>query len=148
MAITYTWQDESNTSLKYVDDSTTPDTELFIPVAAGNRHYVDYQTWVAAGNVATAYAHPGHDTIVSSRATRVTEAKEAVESWILQYYKFEIRRASLNTGYSLPSNVQTAIDTAYALLDTFTTAVNSENDIEDVRLSTIDFTGNAYNIPA
>ena len=127
MAITYTWQNESNTSLKYVDDSTTPDTVLFVPVAAGNRHYVDYQTWVAAGNVA--------------------KAKEAVESWILQYYKFEIRRAALNTGYTLPSNVQTAIDTAYALLDTFTTAVNSESDIEDVRLSTIDYTGNAYNIP-
>ena len=58
MAITYTWQDADETSLKYVDDSTTPDTELFIPVAAGNRHYAAYLAWVADGNTATAYVAP------------------------------------------------------------------------------------------
>ena len=41
--------------LKYVDDSTTPDTEKSIPIAAGNRDYVAYVAWVAEGNTATPY---------------------------------------------------------------------------------------------
>ena len=58
MAITYTWQDADETSLKYVDDSTTPDTELYIPVDAGNRHYAAYLAWVAEGYTAGAYVAP------------------------------------------------------------------------------------------
>ena len=58
MAITYTWADADETSLKYVDDSTTPDTELHVPVDAGNRHYTAYLAWVAEGNTPSAYVVP------------------------------------------------------------------------------------------
>ena len=147
MAITYEWADEAQTSIKFTDDSTTPDTVKFIPVAAGNRDYQEYLTWEATYDI-TAYSHPGYDTIANARTNRKAEVKSAIESWILDNYKFQIRRAALNTGYSLPGATQTAIDAAYTLLDNFETAIDAEADADDVRTSTIDFTADTYNIPS
>ena len=62
MAITYTWVNAESTALRYVDDSTAPDTVLIIPVSADNRHYQEYLTWVAAGNTAFAYVAPPEPT--------------------------------------------------------------------------------------
>ena len=55
MAITYTWQDAEQTSLKYVDDSTTPETVQYIPVDTDNRHYNEY---LASGITAGDYVEP------------------------------------------------------------------------------------------
>ena len=55
MAITYTWTNAGATSLKYVDDSTTPDTVKFIPVDAGNR---DYAEFLSSGATAADYVEP------------------------------------------------------------------------------------------
>ena len=55
MAITYTWVDADSTFLRYVDDSTTPDTIKFVPIAAGNR---DYAEFVSSGATAAAYVAP------------------------------------------------------------------------------------------
>jgi len=147
MAITYEWADSAQTSIKYTDDSTTPDTVKFIPVDTGNRDYQEYLTWEETNDI-TAYSYPGYDTIANARTTRIAAARDAIEGWIKENYTYEIRRAALNTGYSLPGATQTAIDAAYTLFDNFSTAINSEADIDDVRTSTIDYTGDSYNIPA
>jgi hypothetical protein len=55
MAITYTWLDAEQTSLKYVDDSTDPETVLYIPVDTGNS---DYNEYLASGITAGDYVEP------------------------------------------------------------------------------------------
>ena len=148
MTIYYEWANEGQTSIKYTDDSTTPDTVKFIPVATGNRDYQEYLTWEAvSGNDITAYSHPGYDTIANARSARIADARSAIEAWVKENYLYEFRRAALNTGYTLPTAAQTAIDAAYTLFDNFSAAINSEVDIEDVRTATIDYAGDTYNIP-
>ena len=146
MTITYQWANVEQSTIKYTDDSTTPDTVKYIPVDTGNRDYQDYLTW-EVGNDITAYSHPGYDTIANARSSRISDARADIESWIKVNYTYEIRRAALNTNYTLPSAVQTAIDAAYTLFDNFSTSINSELDIEDVRTATINYTSNAYSIP-
>lgn len=80
MAITYTWSNADETQLKYVDDSTTPDTVLFIPVATDNRHYQEYLTWVAAGNTASAYVAPAIVTPAPTPLELLTARVTAIES--------------------------------------------------------------------
>ena len=80
MAITYTWQDADETVLKYVDDSTTPDTELFIPVDDDNRDYQEYLTWVADGNTASAYVAPAVVTPDPTPLELLTARVTAIES--------------------------------------------------------------------
>lgn len=55
MAITYAWANADSTSIIYVDDSTTPNTEKSIPVATGNR---DYKAYLASGITADEYVAP------------------------------------------------------------------------------------------
>ena len=151
MAITYTWADADSTSLKYVDDSTTPDTTKFIPVAAGNRDYVAYLAWVDEGNTATAYAYPGYDTdIATARTTRIATARAELKSWIRSNadFDFAVLRIVANSTFTIDATTEGLWDAAYTLLTNFETAINAEADIEDVRLSTIDFDGDSYNIPA
>ncbi len=150
MAITYTWQDAANTSLKFVDDSTTPDTEKFVPVATGNRDYAAYLTWVAGGNTATAYVYPGYDTIANARLTRIAAAKNELLAWGEEAgsaYRFNFLRSLMDSTYTLPAATQTKFDGAFTLFGTFETAINAETDITNVRTSTIDYEADSYNIP-
>ena len=149
MAITYTWQDAANTSLKYVDDSTTPDTELFIPVDTDNRHYTDYLAWVAAGNTATAYVYPGYEDLATAKTSRLADAASELTSFVKDgTYAFNFFRALADSTFTLPAGTQTKFTDSYTLYGTFETAINSEADIEDIRLSTIDYAAGTYDIPA
>ena len=149
MAITYTWSDADNTSLKYVDDSTTPDTTKFIPVAAGNRDYAEYQTWVADGGVTGAYVYPGYEDLASAKTSRLAAAASELTSFVKDgTYAFNFFRSLADDTYTLPAGTQTKFSDSYTLYGTFETAINSEADIEDIRLSTIDYEAGTYNIPA
>lgn len=148
MAITYTWQDAEQTTLKYVDDSTNPETVLHIPVDTDNRDYAAHQTWVANGGVTGTYVYPGYEDIASARTTRLAEAAFALTSFVRNGdYGFNFIRALADDTYTLPAGTQTKFNDAYTLYGTFETAINSETDIEDVRLSTIDYEAVTYNIP-
>ena len=148
MAITYTWLNADSTSLKYVDDSTTPNTEKFIPVAAGNRDYAAYLAWVAEGNTATPYVAPGYEDLASAKTSRLADAAEELTSFIKSGSNaFSFFRALADSTYTLPTATGTKLSDAYALLDTFETAINSETDIEKIRLSTIDYEADTYDIP-
>ena len=146
MAITYTWSDADNTSLKYVDDSTTPNTEMFVPVADGNRHYAEYLTWVADGNTATAYVDPQYADLATAKATAISLAKSSLTSFVTGTYSYQYVRAIADSTYTLPSATQTIFDNAYALCEQFETAVNAETDITKLQNSTIDFAGDSYSI--
>ena len=149
MAITYTWTDAANTSLKYVDDSTTPNTELFVPIAAGNRDYTSYLAWVADGNTASAYVYPGYEDLASAKTSRLAAAASDLTSFVKDgTYAFNFFRALADDTYTLPAGTQTKFSDAYALYSTFETAINSETDIEKIRLSTTDFEADTYNIPS
>jgi hypothetical protein len=77
MAITYTWQDAEQTILKYVDDSTDPETVQYIPSVGGNRHYDEY---LASGITAGDYVAP---VIVDPEPTELellTARVSAIES--------------------------------------------------------------------
>ena len=80
MAITYTWTDADETSLKYVDDSTTPDTILYVPVDVDNRHYTAYLAWVADGNTASASVAPASVTPDPTPFELLTARVTAIES--------------------------------------------------------------------
>ena len=95
MAVTYTWANAESTQLKYVDDSTTPDTEKYVPVAAGNRDYNEYVAWVALGNVATAYVAPGYEDTATAKTTRTAEISSQATSEIEQLYGEAIKRSQL-----------------------------------------------------
>ena len=147
MAITYTYNDAANTSIKKVDDATTPDTISFIPVAAGNR---DYDALVAAGTAIGAYVYPGYDTIANARLTRIAAAKNELLAWGEESgsaYRFNFLRSLMDSTYTLPGATQTKFDGAFTLFGTFETAINAEATIENVRTSTIDYEANSYNIP-
>lgn len=149
MAITYTWVDAANTTLKYVDDSTTPDTELFIPVDTGNREYTAYLAWVAGGNTATAYVYPGYEDLATAKTSRLAAAASELTSFVKDgTYAFNFFRSLADSTYTLPTGTQTKFSDAYTLYGTFETAINSESDIEDIRLSTIDYEAGTYNIPS
>ena len=149
MAITYTWSDSDNTSLKYVDDSTTPDTIKFVPVAAGNRDYSAYQTWVADGGVTGAYVYPGYEDLASAKTSRLASAASELTSFVKDgTYAFNLFRALADSTFTLPAGTQTKFTDSYTLYGTFETAINSEADIEDIRLSTIDYAAGTYDIPA
>ena len=138
MAITYTWTDAANTSLKYVDDSTTPDTEKFIPIDSGNRDYVAYVAWVAEGNTATPYVAPGYENTASAKTTRSAEISSQATAEIEQLYGEEIKRSQLDSSYELSSAIQDAIKTIYATRDAAIAAVTSAADVaavEDITVS-------------
>ena len=151
MAITYTWTDPDNTSLKFEDDATTPTTVKYVPVADGNRDYTAYLAWVAEGNTATAYAYPGYDTdIATARTTRIAAARLELTAFVranFAEYAYQFVRSLADSTYTLPAGAQTKFDDVYALQDSFETDINSATVIENIRLSTIDFENETYNIP-
>ena len=147
MAITYTYTDATNTTIKFVDDSTTPDTVKFIPKSVGNR---DYDALVTAGTSIIAYTavYPGYDTIANARLTRAREAEGDLNTYLqTEGLIFKIRRAYA-TSYTMPTSDQTKIDTVYARYATFITALATETSIDAVRLSTVDYVANTQIIPA
>ena len=147
MAITYTYTNATNTSIKFVDDSTTPDTVKYIPVAVGNR---EYDALVAAGTSITAFTpvYTGYDTIANARLSRAREAEDALNGYLqTEGLIFKIRRAYA-TSYTMPTSDQTKIDTVYARYATFITALATETSIDAVRLSTVDYVANTQIIPA
>ena len=137
MAITYTWANAESTSLKYVDDSTTPDTEKFVPVAAGNRDYNEYVAWVAEGNVATAYVAPGYEDTASAKTSRSAEISSQADSEIEGLYGQEIKRSQLDSSYELSAAIQEAIKTIYATRDAAIAAVTSAADVTAVEGITV-----------
>ena len=147
MAITYTWAEADSTTLKYVDDSTTPDTEKFVPVADGNRHYAEYLTWVSDGNTAIAYVDPRYADLATAKATAISSAKAVLTSFVTETYSYQYVRAIADSTYTLPSATQTIFDNAYALCDQFETAVNAETDVTKLQNSTIDYAADSYSIP-
>ena len=148
MAITYTWANADETSIKYVDDSTTPDTIKFIPVDTGNRDYNEYVEWEAeSGNDIADYGYPGYDTIVNARASRKTEARDALKEWIRDNYGLELFKDAVISNYNLPSTIRDAISDAFQLLENLEDGLDLETSIEDVRTSTINYTADTYNIP-
>ena len=55
MAITYSWDDPDNTTIKSVDDSFSPAKVKFIPVDESNR---DYAQFLASAETPAAYVEP------------------------------------------------------------------------------------------
>lgn len=147
MAITYTYNNAANTSIKKVDDSTTPDTVTFIPASAGN---LDYDALVAAGTSIGAYVYPGYDTIANARTSRIAEAKSELLAWGEERgsaYRFDFIRSVMDSTYTLPAGTQTKFNAAFTLFGNFETAINAKAGIEKVRTSTIDYEADSYNIP-
>ena len=148
MAITYTYNDETNTSIKKVDDSTTPDTVSFIPVAVGNRHY---DALVAAGTSIAAHTpvYVGYENITNARATRTREAETALHDFLESSgLLFKIRRAEYDSTYSLASADATTIQDAYDRYAAFVTDLGNSNIVHNVRTSVIDYSADTHNVPA
>jgi hypothetical protein len=152
MAITYTWVDAAQTGLYYVDDSTTPNTELQIPVDSENRHYQDYLSWVADGNNAVDFSvtsYPGYEDLATAKATCLARKATELTQFVKEgNYTFNFFRSLADSSFTLPAGTGTKFADAYALYDTFETAINSETDIDKIYASTIDYEADTYNIPS
>jgi hypothetical protein len=149
MAITYTWLDPDYETLKYVDDSTTPYTQFYIPADTDNPSYVEYVAWAAGGGVTGAYVYPGYADLASAKTSRLALAAESLTNFVKGgTYAFNFFRALADDTYTLPAGTKTKFSDAYSLYSTFETAINSETDIEKIRLSAIDFEADTYNIPS
>ena len=138
MAITYTWANAESTALRYVDDSTTPDTQKTVPVNTSNRDYKEYVAWVALGNTASAYVRPGYEDTASAKTSRTTEISSQATAEIEELYGEEIKRSQLDSSYELSSAIQDAIKTIYATRDAAIAAVTSAADVaavEDITVS-------------
>ena len=146
MSYTYTFADAEQTGLKREDDQGSI---AIFTAEPGNRDYAEYLTWVAEGNTADPYVYPGYEDIATARTTRIAGARSELKRWIRGNadFDFAVLRMVANSTFTIDATTESAWDAAYTLLGNFETAVNAESDVEDVRLSTIDFDNGTYNVP-
>jgi hypothetical protein len=102
MAITYTWQNAEQTALKYVDDSTDPETVLFIPAVTGNRHY---DVFLASDVTAGDYVAPVFNDPEPTELELLTARVSAIES--NEISDDSVDTALINLIANLTSRVQT-----------------------------------------
>ena len=86
----------------------------------------------------------GYGTTEEARASLLSEAKTLLNDYIEDNYEYEITRAGLDTGYSLPSSTQVAITSAYDLYDSFTTTIGLSSSLTSIKYAVVNFSDNTY----
>ena len=121
MAITYTWANADSTQLKYVDDSTTPDTIKFVPVATGNR---DYKAYLASGITAEPYTDPAISSLPEAKTLASSAVQSKAYSLLLPTDWMVIRE--IETNVSVPDEITTYRAAVRAEANAKTTKIDSK----------------------
>lgn len=140
-----------------IQDSGVLDTEAgaFIPNAPGNRHWQEYQEWIAQGNIPDPL-----ETLLEAQTRRIVEVKAAAGIHIVTAYpewkqrnmiarQAELQDIVINGGtlsateqdeMTTMQNIWNWVKTVRSESDTFEASINSASDVATVDAIVFTFT--------